>query len=218
MRIAARSFDTVLPREAEVVIIGGGIVGICAAWYLAQRGIPVLVCEKGYVGAEQSTRALGWVRVTSREPRDIALNLDSRRQWATLTRQLGGTGYRTTGLIYTASNAAELEGHERWLAEVREFGPDSRLIGARETRALLPQCTADFEGALYTPGDGCAEPTQAALRIAEGARQLGARIVTLCAVRGLERAGGRICGVVTEQGTLPARAVLIAAGAWSGLL
>jgi glycine/D-amino acid oxidase-like deaminating enzyme len=218
MRIAARSFDTVLPREAEVVIIGGGIVGICAAWYLAQRGIPVLVCEKGYVGAEQSTRALGWVRVTSREPRDIALNLDSRRQWATLTRQLGGTGYRTTGLVYTASNAAELEGHERWLAEVREFGPDSRLIGARETRALLPQCTADFEGALYTPGDGCAEPTQAALRIAEGARQLGARIVTLCAVRGLERAGGRICGVVTEQGTVRARAVLIAAGAWSGLL
>jgi len=72
MRIAARSFDTDLPRETEVVIIGGGIVGTCAAWYLAQRGIPVLVCEKGYVGAEQSTRALGWVRVTSRDPRDIA--------------------------------------------------------------------------------------------------------------------------------------------------
>ena len=218
MRIAARSFDTDLPREIDVVIIGGGIVGTCTAWYLAQRGIPVVVCEKGYVGAEQSTRALGWVRVTSRDPRDIALNLDSRREWAALTRQLGGTGYRTTGLVYTASNAAELHGYECWLAAVREFKPDSRLIGARETRALLPECTGDFDGALYTPGDGCAEPTQATIRIAEGAQQLGARIVTLCAVRGLERAGGRICGVVTERGTIRARAVLIAAGAWSGLL
>jgi len=218
MRIAARSFDTDPPRETDVVIIGGGIVGTCTAWYLAQRGIPVVVCEKGYVGAEQSTRALGWVRVTSRDPRDIALNLDSRRQWAALTRQLGGTGYRTTGLVYTASNAAELHGYECWLAAVREFEPDSRLIGTRATRALLPECTGVFDGALYTPGDGCAEPTQATIRIAEGAQQLGARIVTLCAVRGLERAGGRICGVVTERGTIRARAVLIAAGAWSGLL
>jgi glycine/D-amino acid oxidase-like deaminating enzyme len=218
MRIAARSFDLDLPRETEVVIIGGGLVGTCAAWYLAQRRIPVVVCEKGYVGAEQSTRALGWVRVTSRDPRDIALNLDSRRQWATLTRQLGGTGYRTTGLLYTASSAAELHGYQCWLAAVREFGPDSRLIGAPETRALLPECTAEFAGALYTPGDGCAEPTQAVIRIAEGAQQLGACIMTRCAVRGLQRAGGRICGVVTERGPIRARAVLIAAGAWSGLL
>lgn len=218
MRIAARSFDTTLPRESEVVIIGGGMVGACAAWFLAQRGIPVVVCEKGYIGAEQSTRALGWVRVTSRDPRDMALNLDSRRQWTALSRQLGGTGYRTTGLLYTASNSAELHGYERWLAAVREFEPDSRLISAQQTRALLPQCTARFAGALYTPGDGCAEPTQAPLRIAAGAQQLGACIVTQCAVRGLQRAAGRICGVVTERGTVQARAVLIAAGVWSGLL
>lgn len=218
MRIAARSFETQLPRQTEVVIIGGGIVGTCAAWFLALRGIPVVVCEKGYVGAEQSTRALGWVRITGRDPRDVALNLDSRRQWATLTQHLGGTGYHTPGLVYTASNAAELDGYEYWLKAVREFQSDSRLIGARETRALLPECTGEFDGALYTPGDGCAEPTQAPTRIAEGAQRLGACIVTRCAVRGMERAGGRICGVVTEHGTIRARAVLIAAGAWSGLL
>jgi glycine/D-amino acid oxidase-like deaminating enzyme len=217
MRVAARNFDMEVPRESEVVIIGGGLVGVCTAWFLAQRRIPVVVCEKGYVGAEQSTRALGWVRVTSRDPRDVALNLDSRRQWAALTRELGATGYRTSGLIYTASNAAELHDYERWLNAVRDFEPGSRLIGAQETRALLPECTGKFSGALYTPGDGCAEPTQATNRIAEGARRLGARVVTLCAVRGLERAGGRVCGVVTERGTIRARAVLIAAGAWSGL-
>ena len=218
MRVAARDFDTEVPRDSEVVIIGAGLVGVCAAWFLAQRRIPVVVCEKGYVGAEQSTRALGWVRVTSRDPRDVALNLDSRRQWAALTRQLGGTGYRTSGLVYTASTAAELHTYERWLFAVRDLAPGSRLIGARETQELLPECTARFGGALYTPEDGCAEPTQAVIRIAEGARQLGARIVTLCAARGLEREGGRVCGVVTERGTIRARAVLIAAGAWSGLL
>jgi glycine/D-amino acid oxidase-like deaminating enzyme len=218
IRIAPRGFDATLPRKSEVVIIGGGIVGVCAAWFLAQRGIPVVVCEKGYVGAEQSTRALGWVRVTSRDRRDIALSLDSRRQWAVLTRELGGTGYRATGLVYTASNSSELDSYERWLEAVREFEPDSRLINARETRALLPECTGKFDGALYTPGDGCAEPTEAPIRIAEGAQRLGARIVTQCAVRGLERSGGRICGVLTERGTVQAGAVLIAAGIWSGLL
>ena len=217
MRVPARNFDTEIPRESEVVIIGGGLVGVCTAWFLAQRRIPVVVCEKGYVGAEQSTRALGWVRVTSRDPRDVALNLDSRRQWAALTRQLGGTGYRASGLLYTASNAAELHDYERWLIAVRDFEPGSRLIDACETRELLPECTGKFCGALYTPGDGCAEPTQATSRIAEGAQQLGARVVTLCAVRGLERAGGAVCGVVTERGTIQARAVLIAAGAWSRL-
>jgi glycine/D-amino acid oxidase-like deaminating enzyme len=218
MRIAARTFDTDLPSETEVVIIGAGLVGICAAWSLAERGIPVVVCEKGHVGAEQSTRALGWVRVTSREPRDVALNLDSRRQWAALTRELGGTGYRTPGVIYTAGNAAERAGYEHWLTAVREFEPGSRLITTREARALMPECTADFDGALYTPEDGCAEPTQAVLRIAEGAQQRGARIVTHCAVRGLERAGGRVCGVVTERGAIRSRAVLMATGIWSGLL
>jgi glycine/D-amino acid oxidase-like deaminating enzyme len=217
MRVAARNFDTELPPESEVVIIGGGLVGVCAAWFLAQRRIPVVVCEKGYVGAEQSTRALGWVRVTNRDPCDLALNLDSRRQWAALTRELGGTGYRTPGLLYTASNAAELQTYERWLLAVQDFEPGSRLIGARETRQLLPECSGHFRGALYTPDDGCAEPTQAALRIAEGVRQLGARVVTRCAARALERAGGRVCGVVTERGNIRARAVLIAAGAWSGL-
>ena len=144
MRIAAHRFDDDLPRETEVVVIGAGLVGVCAAWYLAQRGIPVVVCEKGYVGAEQSTRALGWVRVTSRDPRDVALNLDSRRRWASLTQQLGNTGYRTTGLVYTASDDAELEGYQRWLAAVREVAPDSRLISAGEARALLPACPAEF--------------------------------------------------------------------------
>jgi glycine/D-amino acid oxidase-like deaminating enzyme len=111
-----------------------------------------------------------------------------------------------------------LFGYQRWLSAVRAFEPDSHLISAREARALLPECTGKFEGALYTPGDGCAEPTQAPIRIAEGAQRLGACIVTQCAVRGLEREGGGICGVVTERGRVQARAVLIAAGAWSGLL
>jgi glycine/D-amino acid oxidase-like deaminating enzyme len=217
MRVPARNFDTEVPRESEVVIIGGGLVGVCTAWFLAQRRIPVVVCEKGYIGAEQSTRALGWVRVTSRDPRDVALNLDSRRQWAALTRQLGGTGYHTSGLVYTASDAEELHDYERWLLTVRDFELGSRLIGAREARELLPECTGKFDHALYTPGDGCAEPTEAPIRIAQGAHQLGVRVVTLCAARGLERAGGRVCGVVTERGTIRARAVLIAAGTWSGL-
>ena len=103
MRVAARTFDESLPTAADVVVVGGGIVGVSTALQLALRGVSVVVCEKGFVGAEQSSRALGWVRVTGRDPRDIPLNLESRRVWAGLDAATGGkTGYHQAGLLYVA--------------------------------------------------------------------------------------------------------------------
>ena len=107
-RVAARTFDENLPASTDVVVIGAGIVGVSSALQLALSGVSVVVCEKGFVGAEQSSRALGWVRVTGRDPRDIPLNLESRRVWAGLATSGATTGYRTAGLLYVASNAAEL--------------------------------------------------------------------------------------------------------------
>ena len=216
-RVAARIYDETLPASTDVVVVGGGIVGISTALQLALRGVAVLVCEKGYVGAEQSSRALGWVRVTGRDPRDIPLNLESRRVWAALAASGASTGYRTAGLLYVASNAADLAAYERWLAQAHELGVDSTILNAEQTRAHLPATTASVVGALYTAADGCAEPTMATGAIAQAAHDGGARILAQCAARGLETKAGRISGVVTERGPIACQAVLVAGGIWSGL-
>jgi glycine/D-amino acid oxidase-like deaminating enzyme len=217
-RVAARAFDGSLPTSVDVVVVGGGIVGVSTALQLALRGVSVAICEKGYVGAEQSSRALGWVRVTGRDPRDIPLNLESRRVWAGLDAATAGqTGYHTPGLLYVASNASELADYESWLSHARSLGVDSIILNAEQAKAHIPATSATVVGALYTAADGCAEPTLATGAIADGARNGGARILTQCAVRGYETKAGRISGVVTEKGPIACQAVLVAGGIWSGL-
>jgi glycine/D-amino acid oxidase-like deaminating enzyme len=218
LRVAARTYDETLPDSADVVVVGGGIVGVCTALQLALHGVSVVVCEKGFVGGEQSSRALGWVRVTGRDPRDIPLNLEGRRVWAGLDAAIGGkTGYHTAGILYVAGTASDLADYEHWLTVARTLGVDSTILTAEQAKAHIPATSAPVVGALYTAGDGCAEPTLATGAIADGARNRGARIITGCAVRGFETRAGRVSGVVTEKGPIACHAVLIAGGIWSGL-
>ena len=73
--------DEQLPSTTDVVIIGGGIIGVAAALTLAERGLPVVLCEKGQIGAEQSSRNWGWCRQQGRDPRELPLIIESLRLW-----------------------------------------------------------------------------------------------------------------------------------------
>lgn len=210
--------DPALPPRADVVIIGGGIIGTSAALALAQRGISVLLCEKGEIAAEQSSRNWGWCRVMGRDSREIPLVIESLRLWRQMNATVGEeTGYRQAGILYAGATEAEMARHERWLVHARAHGLDTRLIGPDETAALMPGAAMRFKGALYTASDGRAEPQLAALAIARAARRLGAGIMTGCAVRMVDTAAGRIAGVVTEQGYVACDSVILAGGAWSSL-
>src|SRR6202011_4348102 len=94
---------------------------------------------------------------------------------------------------------------------------DTRILTRAEAAELMPGLTGNWTGALYTASDGKAEPQRAAPAIAEAARKQGATIVTQCAVRGIETAGGRVAGVVTERGAIACGSVVLAGGAWSRL-
>ena len=89
------------------------------------------------------------------------------------------------------------------------------MVSTKEINELLPGSNAQWAGGLYTPTDGRAEPTIAAPAMARAARQLGARIFTQTAVRGIETSGGRISGVITENGSVRCSTVILAGGAWS---
>lgn len=207
-----------LPAAAEVVIIGGGIIGTSAALSLAERRISVVLCEKGRIGAEQSGRNWGWCRKQGRDPRELPLMLESMRQWGRLAKRVGADiGFRETGILYLASTASELASYEAWLGRAQPFQLDSKLIGPAEVANLLPGGTRTWLGALYTRTDGRAEPQKAAPAIARAAAAAGARLLTGCAVRGLEMQAGRVAGVITERGSIRCSAVVLAGGAWSRL-
>jgi len=206
------------PAAADVVVIGGGIIGCAAAYSLAKKGISVAVIEKGQVGCEQSSRNWGWCRQQGRDTREIPLIKESLALWGGLNEEIGAdTGFRRTGLLYVTKDAAELARWEDWMDHARRYQIHARLLSAGEAAAMMPGCEEQWIGGLYTPSDGRAEPSQAAPAIAEAARRRGATLHQGCAARGLEIEAGAVAAVVTEAGAIRTRAVLCAAGAWSSL-
>lgn len=210
--------DEKLPARVDVVVVGGGIVGACTALELAERGVAVALCEKGGIAAEQSSRNWGWVRKMGRDPRELPLIIEALRLWEGLGSRIGAdVGFRQSGILYPCDTDRQVAQREAWLEHARPYQLDTRMLGAAETAALLPGANHRFKGALYTASDGRAEPQKAASAIALAARRLGAAILLDCAVRGVERQGGKVAGVVTERGPIACSSVVLAGGAWSSL-
>ncbi len=204
------------PASTTVVVIGGGIVGMTAALTLAERGVPVVVLEKGRVGLEQSSRNLGWVRKMGRAAPDVPLAQASDRLWAEMAERVGAdVGYRRAGIMYLARTEAEMAMHRDWLASVADLSLDSELLGQTGIDRLVPGGQGKWAGGIHTPSDGRAEPTIAPFAIAAAAIAKGAIVVENCAVRTLSLAAGRVAGVVTERGEIRCEQVLLAGGLWS---
>ncbi|HSI39918.1 MAG TPA: FAD-binding oxidoreductase [Xanthobacteraceae bacterium] len=211
--------DEALPAATTVLVVGGGIIGACAALHLAEAGIPVVLAEKGALAGEQSSRNWGWCRTVGRDPREIPLAAEALRLWGGMNERVEGeTGFRRTGIAYSCASEADLARRAAWLEQhARPLGLDARLVGPARMAALFPGGPG-FAGGLYSPGDGRAEPQKAVPAIIAGARRRGAIVLAGCAVRGIERSAGRISGAVTERGRIGCQAVIFAGGAWTSLL
>ena len=199
-----------------VVVVGGGVVGACAALTLAERGVAVTLLEKGRVAGEQSSRNWGWIRKQGRAAEELPLMIEAADLWRRIAAEVGeDIGHRAGGSTYLAETEADLARHAAWLEGARAFQLDTRLLSSAEADALLGRSDRRFAGALHTPSDAHAEPGLAVPAVARLARRRGARVEEGCAVRGLLREGGRVRGVVTEHGTVRADAVVLAGGIWS---
>ena len=207
-----------LPSKVDVVVIGGGIIGASTALCLAERGVSVLLCEKGRIAGEQSSRNWGWCRKMGRDPAEIPLAVESLRLWERMNARTGAeTGFRQRGIVYLCASARDAAQYEAWLEEARPFQLDSRLIGSQEIDRLLPGSARRWAAALYTPSDGSAEPELATAAIADAAQRAGASVLEQCAVRGIETSAGAVSGVVTEKGAIRCEQAVLAGGAWSSL-
>jgi glycine/D-amino acid oxidase-like deaminating enzyme len=210
--------QSALPGRADVVVIGGGIIGASTAFFLSQRGLSVALVEKGQVAGEQSGRNWGFCRQQGRDPRELPLIIESLRLWRDMDRLVEGeTGFRQAGVMYLAHDEPTAERQAKWLDHARPYQLDSRMISGGELAALLPGAARPWSGALYTASDGRAEPQQAAPAIANAVRRRSGAVLTDCAARGLETSGGRVSAVVTERGAIACGAAVLAGGAWSRL-
>ncbi|MES2495790.1 MAG: FAD-binding oxidoreductase [Pseudomonadota bacterium] len=215
-KIAPVQTSTDMPASTTVVVIGGGIVGLTAALTLSERGIPVVLLEKGRIAGEQSSRNLGWIRKMGRSAPDVPMAMESDRLWAEMPQRVSGdVGYRQAGIMYLARTEAEMAMHEGWMRSVGDLDLDSRMLTPADVDRLVPDGQGRWAGGIYTPSDGRAEPTLASSAIAIAAMKRGAVIIENCAVRTLSFTGGRVSGVVTEKGEIRCQEVLLCGGLWS---
>lgn len=205
-----------LPTACDVVVIGGGVIGVAAALTLAQRGQSVVLCEKGRIACEQSSRNWGWIRRLGRDPAELPLMQQSLSLWKAWAQQLPtDIGFREEGVTYLAETQAELERRETWVEQAGDYAASAEVLDAAATDSLLQRTDRAFAGAVRMPGDARAEPSLAVPALAKLAAHMGAHVAEGVAARTLLREGGRVCGVATSDGLVRAGAVILAGGIWS---
>jgi glycine/D-amino acid oxidase-like deaminating enzyme len=208
-----------MERDADVVVVGAGIVGCATAYFLARRGARVVVVERGPVPGEQSRKNWGFVRQQGRDPLELPLVVEANRLWQGLERELNADiEWIRGGNLALAADESRLARFEAWLPVAREFGLDTRLLRGRDLHAVVPGLAGGWVGGLHTPGDGHADPEKTTDAFARAAVAHGATLHLDCAVQAVTTRAGAVAGVVTEQGEIRAPAVVCAAGAWSSRL
>jgi len=206
---------------AEVVVVGAGIMGVSTAYHLARLGAGrVIVLERDTVCSGSTALASGGIRHQYANRLGIELTTHSIVTYERFRDEFGvDPQFRQHGYLILIATEAELATARRSVALQRSLGVDVELLDAAATHELCPYLnTGDLLGATYTPRDGYADPYLCATAIAARARELGVVIKQQHEVRGFLRRGDRVTGVTTAAGDFEARAVVIATGAWSGVV
>ena len=204
-------------RKADVVIIGGGIIGCSIAYYLAKNGIKPLLLEKRDICAGTSSACDGFVYMQTKKPgAQLDLAMASAELYGNLHRELGrDVHYRQPGGLILIDSPALLKIMEEIVAKQQEQGMAVELITGDEARFLEPCLSRNIVAAAYSDLDGHVNPIDATFAYADAAVNLGAAIVTHTPVLDIKLKNDAIAGVVTPAGTIETDCVVNACGVWA---
>ena len=200
---------------AEVIIIGGGVIGCATAYYLAKAGTSVIVLEgSDHIGNGGSSRNGGGVRQSGRDPRELPLAMYGiRNLWPHLSEELEtDCEYHQDGNLRLGKTEKHREILEGLADRARACGLDVRMIDGDEVRRINPYLSHEVTVASWCPTDGHANPLTTTLGFYKMARRLGARFITGEPVQELRTVKGKIRKVVTPNNVYEGEQVLVAAG------
>ncbi|MEJ5198634.1 MAG: FAD-binding oxidoreductase [Anaerolineae bacterium] len=209
-----------LPKSADVVIIGGGVMGISTAYHLAARGCTdiVLLEKHDFLGAEATGKCAGGIRYQFSTEINVRLSLLSLPMLERFEEELGqAIDLRRTGYLFLLDNVRDLAAFRANVAMQNRLGVASCILSLDEVQAMVP--LLNLEGiiaAAWHARDGLADPNGVVQGYAAAARRLGARIITGVEATGIRVEAGRVAAVETPQGIITTRAVVNAAGPWAG--
>ena len=210
-----------LPVSAEVVVIGGGVIGTSIAFHLAEAGVTgVVLLERDELGSGSTCKAAGGVRAQFSDRINIELGARSLEAFTRFGRRPGQEiDLHQVGYLFLLSREKDVQSFERDVALQNELGVDSRMIDVAEARRLSPLIDTDgLLAAAFSPDDGHCTPESVVLGYATAARRLGATLLTGVTVTGIDVRGGEARTVHTDHGSITAGTVVCAAGAWSQAL
>lgn len=212
-----------LPQQSDVVVIGAGILGVMTAINLAERGLSVVIVEKGNIAGEQSSRFYGQAITYKMPDETFLLHHLGKHRWREMNAKVGvDTTYRTQGRVEVPLDEEDLVHVRSWIDErSKNVGSDipfkTRIIEGSELNQRLRGAKSDWKIAGFEEDSGSFDAEVTAFVMAEYAKKIGIKIYTNCAARGLETHAGVISDVVTEKGAIKTSQVVVAGGVWSRL-
>ncbi|MCI1956264.1 MAG: FAD-binding oxidoreductase [Oscillospiraceae bacterium] len=204
-----------MQNTADVVIVGGGIIGCASAYYLAKKGVSVIVLESdGSIGNGGSSRNGGGVRQSGRDPRELPMVMwGIRHLWPTLSEELGvDVEYTQKGNLRLGKTETHLKILRKLTDGAAACGLDVKMIDGDEVRRINPYLSGEVIGASWCPTDGHANPLTATLGFYKRAREMGVRFLTGEPVTRLQKRKGKIGSVITPNNVYAGEKVLVAAG------
>lgn len=207
-----------LPESADIVIIGGGVMGASAAFHLAEAGVTnIVLLERNELASGSTVKAAGGVRAQFSDPINIALGARGLDCFEDFPNRPGQEiDLHQPGYLYLATTPEQVEAFKQSVALQNEQGVPTQLLTAQEAQELSP--SLDIEGVLiasFHNRDGYCSPDSVTRGYAAAAKRMGATIREGVSALGIERDGDTITAVVTDQGTIKTSTVICAAGAWS---
>jgi sarcosine oxidase subunit beta len=211
-----------LPDSADVVIIGGGVMGVSTAYHLASKGASgVLLLERNQFFGEESTgRCAGGIRYQFSNEMDIRLSLLSIPMLERFSEELEQEiDLRRCGYLFMLSRDEDVQLFQRNVALQRSLGVETEWLSAEEVaRRAVPVDTTGVLGGTFCARDGLADPSGVVQGYAKGARRLGATLLSDAEVTSIEVTAGKVCAVRTRRGRVKTGVVVNAAGPWAGVV
>jgi len=206
-------------KTADIVVVGGGVMGASAAYHLASRGAGkiVLLEKEQFLGQGATGRCAGGVRYQFGTEINVRLSIESLAMLERFKEETGqDLNFRRCGYLFVLTNESDAEVFRHNVSMQRNLGVDTRLLSGNEVRSRVPDMRfSDAVAGSFNPADGLVDPNSVVTGYASAARRTGATLLNNAEVTGIRVAGGRVVGVDTPQGSIDTPLVLNAAGPWS---